>query len=117
MALGPCNADEVSEMNLLGKVVVWSVQLAVLIAVLTMGSSIHAQPPACCPGDCDGDGRVTIPDIIKLVRIDLEGISASVCACVPDCGPVLGVQCSPVLQAVNSAMAGCPESSETIGSE
>jgi YVTN family beta-propeller protein len=62
---------------------------------------------ARCSGDCEGDGVVTIADLLKLVNISL-GIRP-----VSDClsGDVDGdgkITIDEVLRAVNAALSGCP---------
>ena len=64
-----------------------------------------------CVGDCNGDGVVTINELIVGVTIELGGASASACPAFDcDCGSPLamlpGICCA--IDAVNNALSGCP---------
>lgn len=61
-----------------------------------------AQAATCC-GDCNGDGRVTVDEIIKLVNNVLSGQSA---ACSDGC-QACGLFC--IILVVNNAMDGCQQ--------
>jgi hypothetical protein len=66
-------------------------------------------PPMACPGDCDGNGRVTINELIMLVDIALEQEPIGLCAAGNrDGDPQITV--SEILTAVNRALDGCASS-------
>lgn len=77
-------------------------------------------PPTACPGDCRGDGSVTVDEIVTMVHIAVLGVQ-------PDCPTACGepaATCSTcaagdvikdceitvdeIVRAVNSALNGCP---------
>lgn len=76
-------------------------------------------PPALpCGGDCDGDGAVTVNEIVRMVNIALNGdTSQNTCPgsdqwC--NSGPVLGaIGITCLIDAVNDALGGCPTVSPT----
>ncbi len=57
-------------------------------------------PVPICHGDCNGDGRVTIDEIIGIVSLILSG-EATTCSVFP------GLDIRGVITAVNSALRGC----------
>ncbi len=69
--------------------------------------------PIACTGDCDGNGDVTVSEIITLVNMAL-GTQTQLSAC-PDGIPpsitnVSEVDIALIIQAVNNALNGCPAS-------
>jgi hypothetical protein len=70
---------------------------------LTCGSGIERNVFIGCQGDCNQDSGVTIDEIIRLVDIILGSGS------LPSCPALLGTpSISEIIQAVNSALYGCP---------
>jgi hypothetical protein len=66
-------------------------------------------PPAiACVGDCNGDGEVTIDELILGVRIALEMSDLSDCPEF-DADGSEEVTVDELVQAVNNALSGCPE--------
>lgn len=63
----------------------------------------------CCGGDCNGDGNVTVSDLLVLVNIALGNQQADACLCAPECGAI-EVACLPMIIAVRHALEGCPAS-------
>jgi hypothetical protein len=63
--------------------------------------------PAACLGDCDGDGRVTVNELITMVNIVLGSALPDACPAGPAgaCGRSLDVTC--LLQAISHALEGC----------
>jgi YVTN family beta-propeller protein len=63
-------------------------------------------PAQQCVGDCNGDGVVTIAELITGVNIDLNGAAVGACPAL-DCemGSVGHIDC--LIVAVNSALNGC----------
>ena len=60
-----------------------------------------------CPGDCDGDGMVTIDELVTAVNIALG--SAGVAACpAADHDQSGAVTIDELVRAVNAALSGCP---------
>lgn len=60
-----------------------------------------------CLGDCDGDGRVTVAELVTGVSIALGTSAVSRCAAV-DADRDGGVSIAELVRAVGSAIAGCP---------
>ena len=60
-----------------------------------------------CVGDCNGEGAVTINEIIVCVNIALGGADPSAC---PQCDPSGNgsVEINELIAAVNNALSGCP---------
>ena len=95
---------------------VW-ISTALVCAVLVVASvhRTHAeinagvssfQPFSACVGDCNGNGRVTIDDLLTLVNIALGSAQPSAC---PDGVPSGdNVDIVLILQAVSNAFDGCP---------
>jgi hypothetical protein len=93
-------------------VVPWHAALVLVGAVLTIALLKIPLPPAVafapdsCPGDCSGDGTVTVDEILTLVNIALG--NALVASC--DSGDGNGdgqVTVDEILAAVNAALNGC----------
>lgn len=66
--------------------------------------------PVPCIGDCNGDGRVTVDEILTAINIALGNTPVSACPGA-DCSCaaqicVVGVDC--ILEAVDNALNGCP---------
>jgi hypothetical protein len=86
-----------------------------LLLVSTLVFSASAQTLSatpCCAGDCDGDERVLVTDLMVLVDIALDGFTPDrSCACLPACFD-LDSSCPVIvpglIEAVNNAMSGCP---------
>jgi hypothetical protein len=64
-----------------------------------------AAPP--CPGDCDGDGTVTVDEIVAGVNLALAGAPPAACAALDLDGDDL-VLVHELLRAVFGALNGCP---------
>ena len=56
----------------------------VLGLTLVLGRAAVAVPLCGCPGDCDGDGRVTIDELVWLVGMQLNDLTG-VCGCATFC--------------------------------
>jgi len=78
-------------------------------ALLSAGLALHAlavialAQDSACLGDCNGDGDVTVDELIKGINIALGTVSPSACPAFADC---LDVTC--LISAVNNALNGCP---------
>jgi hypothetical protein len=65
-------------------------------------------PTPSCVGDCDGDGEVSIGELILGVNISLGNQQISACPAF-DANGDGGVGINELIQAVNNALEGCPE--------
>jgi hypothetical protein len=65
-----------------------------------------AEPPAACPGDCNGDGAVTVDELIKGVNIALGTTSGDPCPSFDTSGDG-AVTITELIAAVNRALTGC----------
>jgi hypothetical protein len=84
---------------------------ATLAATLTVGR-VEAQP--VCLGDCNGDGSVTVDEIIIMVNIALG--EADVEDCAAGDGDASGnVTVDEIVTAVNNALNGCPPVGGALG--
>jgi hypothetical protein len=86
--------------------------VTLVLTVLTSSVGIAGGTPLAtaagvgCIGDCNGDGRVTIDEIITGVNIALGNDDASACESLAGGGQVTVGE---ILTAVNEALNGCPE--------
>ena len=84
---------------------------ALLALVLLIAAATVA--PACCPGDCNEDGQVTIDELIGLISLqlnDLPGICGCLTVCTdPDPGSCANIDIV-VLQSQFNLFNGCPSS-------
>ncbi len=64
-------------------------------------------PPPVCPGDCSGDGSVTVDELVKGVNIALGSADLSTCP-VLDANGDGAVTIDELVKAVNNALNGCP---------
>ena len=62
-------------------------------------------PDVPCVADCNGDGMVTVSELVLLVNIALGDSPPSACA---DGIPRSGVDIALIIKGVNYAVAGCP---------
>jgi CubicO group peptidase (beta-lactamase class C family) len=63
---------------------------------------------ACsCPGDCGGDGRVAIDELVSVVSMSMHGSTPEHCRSV-DRDSSCDVSVGEVVEAVNGALKGCP---------
>lgn len=60
-----------------------------------------------CPGDCGGNGLVTVDELLKAVNIALGTLGVTSCPAVDGDGNG-SVTIAELLQAVNAALSGCP---------
>ncbi len=61
---------------------------------------------SCSAGDCDGDGEVTIAELVKMIDIALGNADTSICLYGLHNATTADV--SLIIQAVNDALNGCP---------
>lgn len=88
-----------------------------LISWLVLGGALTALSPVrtvaqTCPGDCSGDMRVSVDEIIRGVTIDLGLADVSACP-VMDTNHDLEVKVDELVTAVANALNGCPTSTPT----
>jgi nucleoside phosphorylase len=77
---------------------------AAFVATLCMPADLRAQSSGpVCTGDCDGDGRVAIDELILLVRIALADAPADSCAAAAE-PPAI----DELVGSVSNSIAGCP---------
>jgi len=82
----------------------------VLASIALTASNVAAQ---CC-GDCNGDGQVTINELITAVNNALSGC-AQATQCCGDCNGDGQVTINELITAVSNALAGCTPSTPTSG--
>lgn len=76
-------------------------QLILALAVLMRAGAVFA-----CPGDCNGDGWVTVDELTLAVDIHRDGARAGVCVGLDVDGG--GVSTGEIVDAVGNALTGCP---------
>jgi hypothetical protein len=64
-------------------------------------------PTPSCPGDCDGNGQVTVGELVTLVNIALGSTPPSACMA-GDTDSSNDITVDEIIAAVNGALAGCP---------
>lgn len=74
-------------------------------------AAIGAEPVAACPGDCDGDGSISIAELVTGTNILLGLIPASRCAGLAADGAEVTV--GDLVRAVRAALEGCSEPDPT----
>ena len=79
-----------------------------VVSPLSNEVSVTLQAPVTCVGDCDGDGAVTIDELLLGVNIALEALSLERCD-VFDANGDGAVTVEELLVAVNNALTGCPQ--------
>ncbi len=83
-------------------------------AVLVMASSLFAGPARGCAGDCNGDGEVTVDEIVRAVAIALGSVPVESCLAADGNGDV-EITVDEIVAGVNAALRGCATSSPTPG--
>jgi hypothetical protein len=72
----------------------------------SIGSAVTFIPPPSCRGDCNGDGQVSINELIRGVNIALGDQAVTVCLAV-DADQNGRVAINELIQAVTSSLQGC----------
>lgn len=62
--------------------------------------------PVVCTGDCNGDGSVTIDEIVTMVNVALGSADVSVCLAGDASGDGT-ITVEEIIAAVNKALGGC----------
>lgn len=85
---------------------------AILLAWIVSATPLSA----ACRGDCDGDGRISVAELVAGVTIGLNGAPDRAC---PDyrCAPSACVMIQTLVSAVESALTGCPGASPPPAAE
>lgn len=94
---------------------VWLLVLAPSAAT-GLTPTVPITPPvvrSSCIGDCTGDGRVTIDELVTLVAIGLGNLTVAACPAVPDDPRTVSAFIAPLVEAVHNALYGCPAASAT----
>lgn len=80
-----------------------------IAALLLIGDPAAAGggAPAACGGDCDGNGRVTVDELVRAVNAALGNVPAESCPGL-DLNGDGQVAINELIAAVNNALAGCP---------
>jgi hypothetical protein len=81
------------------------VHIGVLALALWPADAVAGNAPAC-GGDCSGDGRVVVSELITAVRINLESTPIDACTAA-DADASGTVDVSEIVQAVGHALRGC----------
>ncbi len=71
-------------------------------------------PPPVCPGDCDGDRRVDIGELLTGVNLVINGAPPESCVAL-DTDHSGTPSIAELIQAVNSALIGCPTRQAPVG--
>ncbi len=81
-----------------------------LAGVLVLSGLLHGVPvsAAACPGDCNGNGSVTVDELVTGVNIALENASLSACPATDTSGDGM-VTVNELVAAVSNALNGCPQ--------
>lgn len=81
---------------------------AVFLGIVSLAAVASVRPAYACPGDCNGDGRVSINELILGVNIALG--NAPLAQCPAFDGNASGsVEINELVRGVNAALGGCPD--------
>ena len=81
--------------------------VAITVAASDRPPSSPTPLPAACPADCNGDGTVTIDELLTATNISLGASALSACPAAA-CGPDAVVTIACLVRAVGAALSGCP---------
>ena len=81
--------------------------MRVLLVGAALWMALAGAAVAQCCGDCAGDGRVTIDDLIRAVTNALDGCPAAPATCCGDCAGDGSVTIDDLVRAVNNALNDC----------
>jgi hypothetical protein len=84
--------------------------VAVLLLATLPGTSLIAQE---CTGDCNGDGRVTVDEVVRGVNIGLGSLPLSECPAM-DADGSMEISIDELIRAVLNGLEGCPPAPETL---
>jgi DNA-binding beta-propeller fold protein YncE len=77
------------------------------VGALTGDIAVGEAPDLGCSGDCDGDGQVTVDEILTLVNIALGAEDVRKCSTVEAASTQTAVAITEILRAINNALHGC----------
>jgi hypothetical protein len=80
----------------------WLLAWALFVMIVTVTGRAGAR----CVGDCDGDGAVTIDELLAMVNIALDANQVSTCTA-GDADQDGQITIDEILEAVNNALGGC----------
>src|SRR5262249_37071327 len=81
--------------------------LSLLLALGIAGVRCWATVAVACPGDCNGDGMVTVDEVLRGVNIALGLQPSSACPSFDLNGDTV-VTINEVITAINAVLNGCP---------
>lgn len=88
---------------------VWALVAGVAVALSAPGFGM-------CAGDCDGDGRVAVSELVRAVRIALGELPLSECEAADAAGDG-AVAVADLILAVGNALEGCPAGACVAGGD
>ena len=89
----------------------WAAAVVALAAIFVVAPSIAR---AVCVGDCNGDGEVTVNELITMVNIALGTSPVSACMA-GDANGDGEITVNEIVAGVNNALNGCPATAGTCG--
>jgi sugar lactone lactonase YvrE len=78
-----------------------------MVRLLALLLCVLAAPALACTGDCDGDGRVTVSELIQGVNIVLGEAEVGACAAL-DRDADASITVAELIEAVGALQSGCP---------
>lgn len=81
--------------------------VVVLVLSTIIAVPVRLMAESQCPGDCDGDDRVTVHELVNVVRLALDGVSPEPCA-VADLDGDQRIAINESITAIRMALLGCP---------
>ena len=111
--------DEVPIRIVTALLVVTALTIGPLSALAGVEPTATPTPPisvnTACYGDCNGDGRVSVDELMTLINIVLGNFPVDACPlprdCCHPCPPGVYIDC--MLVAISNALTGCPMPSPT----
>lgn len=111
LRLGPDGEDVAQAVTFVGAnhVVVggYSAVFGVRQFALAAFETTRAQFTVACPGDCNGDGAVTVDELLIMVNVALDNAAVSACEA-GDLNQDGHITIDEILAAVNAALDSCP---------
>lgn len=83
----------------------------ILTITLLAASGARPLPAEECAGDCNGDGRVAVNEVVLGVNIGLSSLSLSACPAI-DADGNLEVSIDELVRAVLNGLEGCPQTAQ-----
>jgi hypothetical protein len=85
--------------------------VALCLLIVVLSGPAYGVQPLPCSGDCNGDGRISIDEIIKGVNIALGNATVDICPAFGQsqyCEEGLTVSISCLVSAMSASLFGCP---------